>query len=388
VHRRPKELIAKILVILVLGFPAGKGIPAAQNSDQATLIQQKMKRAHDLVSQRYLDGAEWRTLQPVVDLMHDLGPLMKAKKYAEADALLNRALKLLGDTTATDETAASGDLSLIAYAARDSDGRQQIFVVKPDGTAKRPLTQDGKRNYSPAWSPDGKRLAWVSDRSGSPQTWVMDADGTNLVQLTTEGENVAPTWSNDGKTLAFASKRQGRSEIWVMAADGSHQRPLTATDAGISDTYPAWSPDGRRIAFSSTRSGNLAIWVMNADGGHMTQLTNRYGDAYPDSDLPVWSPDGAKIAFWSGQAGKRDGNIWIINEDGTNPRHLTGMSPGLRCDEPAWSPDGEQIAFTTLKDGHSQIWVMDGNGKNQTSLMSNVEVLPGRLSWQPGNGGQ
>lgn len=387
-RRWRKELIVKILLILVLGFHAGRGILAGQNEDQVTLIQQKAKRVHDLVSQRYLDGAEWRTLQPVSDLMRGLGPLMKEKKYAEANALLNRALKLLGDTTATDDTAASGDLSLIAYAARDSDGRQQIFVVKPDGTAKRPLTKDGKQNYSPAWSPDGKQLAWVSDRSGSPQIWVMDADGTHLVQLTTEGQNVAPAWSNDGKTLAFASQRRGHSEIWLMAADGSQQKPLTSTVAGSSDTNPAWSPDGHRIAFSSTRGGNLAIWVMNAEGSHMTQLTNRYGDAYPQSDLPVWSPDGAKIAFWSGQAGKRSGNIWIINADGTNPKHLTGMSSGPSCDEPAWSPDGEQIAFSTLRNGHSQIWVMDADGQNQTSLMTNAEVLPGRLSWQPAAGGQ
>jgi TolB protein len=64
------------------------------------------------------------------------------------------------------------------------------------------------------------------------------------------------------------------------------------------------------------------------------------------------------------------------------------MSSGLSCDEPAWSPDGEQIAFSSLKNGHSQIWVMDADGKNQTSFMTNVEVVPGRLSWQPANGGQ
>lgn len=386
-----KKVPAVLVLVVLLAFPGAQVQASAQATQPQEApsgavpqsLQQKMSRLHDLVEKRQEEGAD---LQPVGELMQGFEPLRQQRKFSEAEALVNRALKLLGESPGTDEWAASGESSLIAYGARDSDGRQQIFVVKPDGAGERQLTQQGKQNYSPAWSGDGKRLAWVSDRSGSPQIWVMDADGSNPVPLTTEGENVVPTWSADGKRVAFASKRTGPSEIWVMEADGSNQKQLTTTGAGISNTGPAWSPDGRRVAFTSMRNGNSAIWVMNSDGGHMTQLTTRYGDRYPDSEDPAWSPDGDKIAFWSGQAGKGYGNIWIIDEDGTNPRRLTDLPLPLNCDEPAWSPDGGQIAFSTTRNGDSQIWVMNADGKNQRGLITNVGVLWGRVSWQPVNG--
>lgn len=379
-----RKIPAVLVLIVLFGF-LGAQAPAQLQASQPQEVpseavpqslQQKISRLRDLVEKRQEEGTD---LQPVGELMQGFEPLRQQQKFSEAEALVDRALKLLGSTT--DELASVE--SLIAYGARDSGGRRQIFVVMPDGSGKRQLTQEGKQNYAPVWSQDGKRLAWVSDRSGSPQIWVMDAEGSNPVQLTTEGENVAPAWSADGKRLAFASKRTGRSEIWVMAADGSNQKQLAATGAGLSDTGPAWSPDGRRVAFTSMRSGNSAIWVMNSDGGHATQLTTRYGDRYPDSENPAWSPDGTKIAFWSGQTGKGSGNIWIIDEDGTNPRRLTHLPAPLNCNEPAWSPDGGQIAFSTVRNSDSQIWVMDVDGKNQRSLMTKVEALWGRVSWQP-----
>ena len=385
------KALAILILIVLFAFPGAQALASAQATEPQEVpsssvphsLQQKMSRLHDLVEKRQEEGAD---LQSVGELMQGFEPLVQQQKFSEAEALVNRALKLLGESMAADERAASGESSLIAYGARDSDGRQQIFVVKLDGAGERHLTQEGKQNYSPAWSQDGKRLAWVSDRSGNPQIWVMDADGSSPVQLTTEGENIAPTWSADGKRLAFVSNRTGHSEIWVTEADGRNQKQLTTTGAGIIDTGPAWSPDGRRVAFTSTRSGNPAIWVMNSDGGHMTQLTTRYGDRYPDSEDPTWSPDGTKVAFWSGQAGKGYGNIWIIDEDGTNPRRLTDLPLPLNCNEPGWSPDGEQIAFQTIRNGHSQIWVMNADGKNQRSLIANIDVLSGRFSWQPVSG--
>jgi Tol biopolymer transport system component len=389
-------LIPKSLVLLVLAFLVfGGNATSQEDQDRKTLIHQKLERLHALATERYLAGGDY---QSAMELMQGFKPLMQQQKFSEAEALLNRALKLLGDTSATDETTASGELSLIAYGSRDDDGRRQIFVIKPDGTGKKRLTEKGNWNSFPAWSPDGKKIAFTSDRrstppeTGSPalgpvrgvQVWVMDASGGNPIQLTNQGENANPAWSPDGTRLAFASNRTGHLEIWVMEANGSNQKQLTTTGAGIGDTYPAWSPDGRRIALTSTRSGNLAIWVMDSDGGNMTQLTSRFGDTYPDSELPAWSPDGARIAFWSGRADKGFGNIWVIDADGTNPRRLTNRSPGvMNCDEPAWSPDGEQIAFSTIRNRQTQIWAIDPDGKNQRSLIADIDGEPARVSWQP-----
>ncbi|MCI0421201.1 MAG: hypothetical protein L0312_18575, partial [Acidobacteria bacterium] len=187
-------------------------------------LQEKMQRLQALVNQREQKGAD---LQPVGELMQGFEPLMQQKKFSEAESLVDRAFKLLGESAQANPSPRSDDASLIAYGAVDADGRQQIFVVKPDGTGIRRLTQEGKQNFFPAWSPDGKRLAFTSDRSGSLQIWVLEADGSNPRQLTTEGENVVPTWSPDGKRLAFASNRSGHFEIWAMESDGAHQKQLT-----------------------------------------------------------------------------------------------------------------------------------------------------------------
>lgn len=303
---------------------------------------------------------------------------------------------------------AAGDSNgLIAYGHRDADGRQQIFVANADGTGKRQLTQEGKRNFFPAWSPDGKRLAWVSDRSGSPQIWVMDADGNNPTQLTTEGENANPVWAPDGRKLAFASTQSGQLEIWVMEADGSHPKQLTTTTAaglgdnlvkivamemgffrlkattavGISNNFPTWSPDGRRIAFCSTRGGSFAIWGMDADGDHLTQLTTPHGSSFPYSNIPIYSPDGSKIAFWSG-VDLGPGQIWVMNPDGSNRKQLTHPPAGVNCDEPAWSPDGSRIVFTRNGPGGDGIGIMDADGSNERVFVTKLGD-PSRTSWQP-----
>jgi TolB protein len=391
-RNRWKGFIVQALVILVLGYLvsiASASGQKSQNQETSTQagppvsLQEKMGQVQDLVQQKQEEEAN---LQPAMQVMQGLGPLMQEQKFSEAEALLDQVLKLLAEAAPAVERTPSGDAPLVAYGARDADGRQQIFAVKPDGTGLRRLTEEGKQNFFPAWSPNGRKLAFTSDRSSSLQIWVMNADGSRPRQLTTEGENMVPTWSPDGKRIAFGSKRTGHFEIWAMDYNGKNQKQLTSTDVTVGNNAAAWSPDGHRIAFSSTRSGHYAIWVMDPDGDNLTQLTTPHGDRYPDSNAPAWSPDGTKIAFWSGLEHKY-GNIWVMDADGTNRKQLTDQPMGINCDEPEWSADGTKIMFASNRPGSEGIgnWIMDADGSNQRVLVANTSQR-GRPAWQPVGG--
>ena len=142
----------------------------------------------------------------------------------------------------------------------------------------------------------------------------MNADGSGVTRLIDhDADDLTPAWSPDGRRIAFASGGRARLDIYVMDASGFTR--LTDNDGGT----PAWSPDGRRIAFTSDRDGNPEIYVMNADGSGVTRLTyNDARDLFLNDSFPAWSPDGRRIAFHS----HRDGNmeIYVMNAAGEPPR--------------------------------------------------------------------
>ena len=224
----------------------------------------------------------------------------------------------------------------------DRDGKPEIYVMDVDGQNASRLTRHetsklGNRQLSvtsPAWSPDGARIAYVSgyvSRSAGTGSgkkvverdiYVMNADGTNQKRLTTPpGDHTEPSWSPDGMNIVFASQ----SECHVMSADGTNPRRLASNCR-----WPAWSPDGTRIAYGSFVDGVHAVHVMNADGTNPRRLTR---DRAMDSS-PTWSPDGTKIAYLSGRG--KGFEIYIMDADGANPRRLTDTQGGARS--PSWSP--------------------------------------------------
>ncbi len=244
----------------------------------------------------------------------------------------------------------------------------------PPGSVTR-LTSDPAQDSEAAWSSDGKRIAFTSNRDGDFDIYVMDAEGGNLGQLTNDTfNNGAPTWSPGDWYMAFHSDRQGdgTDKLYTMNSDGSNQAmlPGSAGDNG----YPTWSPDWSHLAFHSNRDGNWEIYVARYDGSEIARLTND-----PAHDFnPTWSPDGKKLAFTSNRGGSYD--LYIIDVE---TQDLVRLTADDTTDEvqPTWSASGWKIAFSLKQDGTRQIHVMNADGTGQVRLTDGpYDTVP---AWSP-----
>jgi len=250
----------------------------------------------------------------------------------------------------------------------ERDGNWELYSVDSNGSNLSNLTNNPADDRLPAISPDRVHIAFVSDRDGNNEIYVMNVDGSddNPTRLTdNSADDAKPTWSPDGERIAFVSERDGNYEIYVMNVDGSIDNPTRLTDNSSDDLFPSWSPDGTKIVFVSKRDGNNEVYVMDYDGSNQINLTQNSAD----DNLPSFSPDGRWIAFISDRDGDYD--LWIMDINGDNLNKLTSDD----SDEVgwyAWSPDGTQIAFDSTLDGDYEIYVMDSDGKNLQKLTDNT----------------
>jgi TolB protein len=263
-----------------------------------------------------------------------------------------------GGTTAVGVDVSCATATVLAFVSIDPycyyyyycDSFYDVYTIKSNGTALTRLTTAYGYDAAPAWSADGTQIAFSSPRTGSAAVYAMSADGSNQRPLST-GLSGTPSWSPDGQRIAFTGF-DANFDIYVMDADGANVVRLT-TDPGV-DADPAWSPAGTQIAFSSTRDGNKEIYVMNADGSGVTRLTNNTVDDFH----PAWSPDGARIAFMRGQGGcftgaclpsfSLDDDLYVMNADGSNSTLLLASDEQIGISYPSWSPDGRWIAFQSV----------------------------------------
>lgn len=205
-------------------------------------------------------------------------------------------------------------------------------------TGKRLLVSYKKgMNSGASFFPGDNELVLTLTHLGSPDIFKIGIDGNNLVQLTkgpNKALNVESAVSPDGKKIAFSSDRAGKIMIYVMNADGTGVKRLTF--AGRYNSTPSWSPDGKTIAFASLDSNHFDIFTIDANGGNLKRMTDaRRANGRPaNNESPSWSPDGRHILFTSDRSGKYQ--LYIVSPDGTNERRIT--EDGYNWDKPKWSP--------------------------------------------------
>ncbi len=250
----------------------------------------------------------------------------------------------------------------------------EIYAMRADGTGEVRLTKHGKRDSDATWSPDYSKVVFASERASvgeilNREIYVMKADGTNVRRVThRDGKDYDPSWSPDGTRIAFVSKLDGDLEIYLINPNGTGLVNLTA-NKGISDTDPSWSPDGSRIAFASDRHDpgqNAEIYTMKADGTDVRRLTN---NIYSDGD-PSWSWEGTRIAFEC----YRDHNfeICVMNANGTGQHRITLND--VTDSDPSWQRAGDQIVFGSYRTGHGDVYVMNSDGSGVIRLTSRPDI--------------
>jgi TolB protein len=274
-------------------------------------------------------------------------------------------------------------------------GETEIFLIDPDtGDAANLTRSPNSEERYPCWSPDGRQVAFTSNRDGTYNLYVMDAEGSNVRQLTDEKDPTVaymPSWSGDGKQIVFGLHGE---QPWMagISPDGKNFRILGKGHD------PCISPDGKKIAFTYSDGKGWCVFVCNADGSNRRQIT--YGTNQMGAVYPNWSPDGKKIVY-ANQVGEAL-EQFVCDSDGRNVRQLTRLGK-VSCPA-AWSPDGQWISFRVTdnafwrneelmkktyeeKRGDKRpVWVVKADGSNPhivEVLRYQCAIDGSRAAWKP-----
>ncbi|HEX2609387.1 MAG TPA: LpqB family beta-propeller domain-containing protein, partial [Gemmatimonadales bacterium] len=235
-----------------------------------------------------------------------------------------------------------------------SGGR--VYRVDSDGEDIASITPAGQTALSPAWSPDGQRVAFTLLGEGRGGIVVQNVSGGNsfLVPGSQTALNITPVFSPDTRTLAFAHSDERGTDIYIAnIIDRCCAQRLTV-GRFADNLSPTFSPDGRRIAFISTRAGPPQLYVMAADGTDQELLAPFDFGATGSTNAPEWSPDGANVVFHREVSGSPQ--IFLVDVAGRRVRQLTSSG---RNEDPTWAPDGRHVAFISDRSGRRQIWIVD-----------------------------
>lgn len=278
------------------------------------------------------------------------------------------------------EAAFPGANGKIAFTSRidgpspDVAGPPQVFTIDADGTDLTQLTFSGLHDDPATFSPDGRLIAFARD-NGTARLWLMNADGSNQTRASgVVGPELPTDWSPDGTHVLLSAD----GAVWSATPDGSHQQVIA--DSGAHEVAGSHSPDGTRVAFMST-FGTFAgqtfdLYTVRVDGTEdWVRLTNdRFDDLSAD-----WSPEGSRIAFISNRDG--DFEVYTMNPDGTGVTQITTNTAHELA--VAWSPDGTRLAFTSDRElfGNSKLYVMNADGSGETKISD--RIINSSVDWQP-----
>jgi len=249
--------------------------------------------------------------------------------------------------------------SKIAFVSTGS-GNKEIYSCAFDGYNPQQVTRNHSISLFPAWSSDGRYLAYTSYKKGKPDLFIKNLAEVQETTIANKGLNITPAWVPGKFELAATLSFSGDQEIYLLTGSGKVIKRLTNI-RGI-DVSPSWSPDGKKFAFVSNRAGSPQVYVQDLASGKVRRLT--YEGNY--NTQPNWSPQGDKIAYASVVDGRR--NIIVMGLDGREPLQLTHESGDNEA--PSWSPDGSLIAFSSNREGPFRIYVMTAFGTDQRRLLA------------------
>lgn len=243
----------------------------------------------------------------------------------------------------------------IAFRRKGPDGVSDIWMVDSDGRGLRQVTGDSSIVYSPAFSPDGSRILYVSYVEGHPVVYErnLETGGTQVVS-DVDGVNLTPTFRPDGERVMLARTAQEGAEVFELRTDPyCCPERVTFTEPGDA-LNPSYAPDGERFAYEATPLGEQQVYVQRVGGGGVGLISRYLYGERGSAAAPDWSPSGDRIAYQAWIDGTWQ--VVTVNPDGTDRRVLTSEGTNQ---EPAWAPDGRHLVFRSTREGYLALWVLD-----------------------------
>ena len=340
-----------------------RSLDAPAGLDERSRLPQQEVRAQG--ADALLAGSVNRLADGTFDVRYRLwdavkGAELKARALTVPAADMRLAAHRIADEVFETLTGDKGVFATrIAYVSRS--GRQfALHVTDADGEGGQVALRSSEPIISPAWSPNGREVAYVSFESQKAVVWVQDvATGKRTMVANFRGSNSAPAWSPDGSELAVTLSRDAPAQIYVMPRAGGVPRRLTTSPA--IDTEPVFSPDGRQVYFVSDRGGGPQIYRVPSAGGQAERVT--FSGSYNIS--PALSPDGRTLAYIN-----RNGSAFRLTTLDLANGIVQTLSDTVDDESPSFAPNGRLIVFATRAQGRDVLMTTTLDGKIKTRLLS------------------